>query len=52
VEDFVKAAGWPFFLLFSVVSLAPSKYLSCLLLFLFVFFVAIFLFYVAAVNTA
>jgi len=34
------------------VNLAPSKHLSCSLLFLFLFFVVIFLFYVAAVNTA
>ena len=54
LEDFIKAASWPFSSSFSfivsVVNLAPSKYLSCSLLF-FVF-CSYFLFYVAVVHIA
>jgi len=42
LEDFIKARKLAFSFFFSVVNLAPGKYSSCLLHFLFLFFIVIY----------
>ena len=47
-----QPVGLFFSVFFSVVNLAPSKYLSCSLLFFFFVFCSYLFFYVAVVHTA